>query len=85
MTESKQVFKYGSLIEKSIRPLGVVAQFWLEHRPVTPEVASSSLVYPAKKPSRKRGLFVFAVRKQLYPIVAIGRHHFNSFLQKCLY
>ena len=27
----------------------MVAQFWLEHRPVTPEVASSSLVYPAKK------------------------------------
>ena len=37
---------------------GVVAQFWLEHRPVTPEVASSSLVYPAIKSSRKRGLFV---------------------------
>ncbi len=38
---------------------GVVAQFWLEHRPVTPEVASSSLVYPATKTSRKRGLFVY--------------------------
>ena len=27
---------------------GGVVQFWLERRPVTPEVASSSLVVPAK-------------------------------------
>lgn len=57
MTESKQVFKYGSPIEKSVEPLGVVAQFWLEHRPVTPEVASSSLVYPAIKHFSLRSAF----------------------------
>ena len=36
---------------------GVVAQFWLEHRPVTPEVASSSLVYPATKRFSLRSAF----------------------------
>ena len=46
-------------LNKQKQTTGVVAQFWLEHRPVTPEVASSSLVYPAKKSSRKRGLFVY--------------------------
>ena len=59
LTESKQVFKYGSPIEKSVEPLGVVAQFWLEHRPVTPEVASSSLVYPAIKHFSLRSAFRF--------------------------
>ena len=33
---------------------GVVAQFWLEHRPVTPEVASSSLVYPVENKKTKK-------------------------------
>ena len=36
---------------------GVVAQFWLEHRPVTPEVASSSLVYPATRRFSLRSAF----------------------------
>ena len=42
----------------------MVAQFWLEHRPVTPEVASSSLVYPAKKTSHIERSFRFAIAKQ---------------------
>ena len=37
----------------------MVAQFWLEHRPVTPEVASSSLVYPAKKDLHSKVFFVY--------------------------
>ncbi len=32
--------------------MGGVVQFWLERRPVTPEVASSSLVVPAIMKSR---------------------------------
>ena len=38
----------------------MVAQFWLEHRPVTPEVASSSLVYPAIKHFSLRSAFRFS-------------------------
>lgn len=34
------------------------SSIWLEHRPVTPEVASSSLVYPVKSPLF-RGFFFY--------------------------
>ena len=38
----------GSQVQALFRlPFGGVAQFWLERRPVKPEVASSSLVTPA--------------------------------------
>ena len=44
------------------RVSGVVAQFWLEHRPVTPEVASSSLVRPARNPLFKERVSCFKFR-----------------------
>ena len=58
----------GRSVARPGKTTGVVAQFWLEHRPVTPEVASSSLVYPAKRPSRKRGSFCFStLTQEAYP------------------
>ena len=52
LTHELILFIFGSFgLKDQNKTTGVVAQFWLEHRPVTPEVASSSLVYPAKKAS----------------------------------
>ena len=49
-------------LPKNRTRFGVVAQFWLEHRPVTPEVASSSLVYPAIKVLSKERTFSFTLQ-----------------------
>ena len=58
LTSAMNLFIFGSFGQEiDQRTTGVVAQFWLEHRPVTPEVASSSLVYPAKK-TFERGSFL---------------------------
>ena len=79
LTDSKHLFKYGTLIAKTIRPPGVVAQFWLEHRPVTPEVASSSLVYPANKPSLKERVFRFSVIRLSQAISDQSRYRKDAF------
>ncbi len=53
-------------LPKNRKRFGVVAQFWLEHRPVTPEVASSSLVYPANKTFSLRRSFRFFYRITIF-------------------